>query len=1704
MTQSPEQQVIPYSPSKLPAGSTLIFAPHPDDEVFGCGGAIIRHLQHGDAVKVVIVTNGGFPLTVEQTRSGEEYAKIRKTESRKAAAILGYGDPEFLGYPDNELKNNEQLILHLLQIIHQNDPKIIYLPSKSELHPDHLALSMAATEAARRHPEILTLAYYEIGSVQNANFLLDITDLQEQINLAMNCFESQLAVQDYKYHINALHAYRTYHLQKEVKLAEGYQVISSKTLKNGSDLWQQNLSKKPASQKPKMPETGRPLISVIVRTMNRPELAEALDSIANQTYPEIEVLLVNAKGENLLNMGERCGKFPLRLISKNQPLSRAQAANAGLEAVKGEYFCFLDEDDLMLSGHLETLFSHLHNSPFPAAYDIVERVNDKNEFEFKYDKEFDKTSLLIGNFIPLNAIIFKSEILEKGVCFDPQFPVFEDWDFMIQVALLGDFLFINHPGGIYRNFNTSGVHSDPDKTYQFKKQIFRKWLPALSDTQLKLFIDSIYHLDNRQEFYYFAQLFIQTNTETFSEATSLTQIINGSETKLSFRYLNQEKITGLRFDPLNGFVIVTIKNVLLMKQGKTVETNFKLTSNATHVDGQVYLFDTSDPQIFIDFEEKEGIEVDEVLLQLDYQKTGSEALAYVLGFIEGIMLKNDEELIKQAETTGNLMEPETGLAFNYKSLDDPKPQKQKLAQDFQNIKIEFQESIALKDKKIQELERNLTIKITELETLMSQNQSLQLTKINLDDELHEKLNSLEALQKQVLKSENQLRVLQNSFLIKIPKKTGNIFKALLSNIFTRKIHHTWKVLRDSGIIRKSGLFDESYYLEHNPDVKHSGKSPLKHYLLFGGFEGRNPSKVFDSIYYLDENPDVKQNGYHPLLHYILHGSYEGRKPAPDYYPGDRQQGAFSFWPFHPKYCKMQVIPVSKPHFSPPVNDFSLEVPFKFPLELIKPAPGIAVICHIFYVDLIDEIKNHLTNIPYGFDLFVTTDSEEKRNFITAAFSGWKFGKVDVKTFGNRGRDIAPKLLSWPEVYEKYEYFLHIHTKKTLQEEVLNNWRKYLYDNLLGSEEIVKSVFVAFGCDAKLGIVAPQHFQNVRHAIGWGYNFEIAEKIAEKMAIPISKNGPVDFPSGSMFWARSASIKPLLEQNFTLADFPEESGQIDNTLAHVIERLYFFVCEKTGYKWIKIIHPSGEINTGRSISVEGKEDLPQLIRQIQFPLLADTAFTNFNDGSSNSISHRDFLSANETDHQKLHEYDFLMKNEPIERKYYRKIYENSDYTFLSLDGFIGELKLHNAGKTSKIDFDETFYLQANTDVAMMLSNGSFESGFVHFCLSGSKENRKWSNRQLTKKFNLQPNYPTGMFAPVKIGPHQKIEPLFKTLSTSKEPFLLILFGHLQSDLFYAGYNAFFGDFVPVFDQFSKIILSVESDTIEPGLATQYADKIEVINQKQLKNIQFMPDVIVGFSNHEVNKALAMFNNPERLIYYCQEYEAGFYPFGTDFIKAERAITTPGNIILSTGLLKNFLQKKQLLNKSNVFVTSPEIEVLAVKPEKTKKLFFYFRPEYFHTRNIPEILWETVHRFCETHSGYEIYMVGSIETRFSFEINHNPVFVLSKLPKTDYINLITSCDVVVAMIYSAHPGVIAFQAAASGIPTITNIFDNRDAATLKQISDNIVPFDPVNDLLLDKIELALSMPKGKKSFDQELYGGKKEDLTLSEFILKIWNH
>ena len=78
-------------------------------------------------------------------------------------------------------------------------------------------------------------------------------------------------------------------------------------------------------------------------------------------------------------------------------------------------------------------------------------------------------------------------------------------------------------------------------------------------------------------------------------------------------------------------------------------------------------------------------------------------------------------------------------------------------------------------------------------------------------------------------------------------------------------------IRDSILVKKSGLFDAEWYLEQNKDVAEAKADPVRHYLKFGWREGRNPSPDFDTKKYLEERPDVSAAGICPLVHYIKFG-----------------------------------------------------------------------------------------------------------------------------------------------------------------------------------------------------------------------------------------------------------------------------------------------------------------------------------------------------------------------------------------------------------------------------------------------------------------------------------------------------------------------------------------------------------------------------------------------------------------------------------------------------------------------------------------------------------------------------------------------------------------------------------------------------------------------------------------------------------------
>jgi GT2 family glycosyltransferase len=258
---------------------------------------------------------------------------------------------------------------------------------------------------------------------------------------------------------------------------------------------------------------------------------------------------------------------------------------------------------------------------------------------------------------------------------------------------------------------------------------------------------------------------------------------------------------------------------------------------------------------------------------------------------------------------------------------------------------------------------------------------------------------------------------------------------------------------------------------------------------------------------------------------------------------------------------------------PVENDYSVAVPFNYPLAPLPSSPRLAVIAHVFHESLMAEFQRYLKNIPFRFDLFISTDTSFKRSFIERLFANWNLGYIDIRVLPNRGRDIAPKLIGFKDVYSKYEYILYIHSKQSHHASVLSNWRGFLLENLLGSAHVVESIFSAFHHRPDLGIIASQHFEPVRHWINWGGNFKLARKLAARMGLKIYPTRILDFPSGSMFWARSAALKPLLSLDLSYADFPAETNQIDGTPAHAIERLFYFACEKAAFSWIKVAQPA---------------------------------------------------------------------------------------------------------------------------------------------------------------------------------------------------------------------------------------------------------------------------------------------------------------------------------------------------------------------------------------------------------------------------------------------------------------------------------------------------------------------------------------------------
>lgn len=450
-----EQQVIPYQAMDLRGHRVLVLAPHPDDETFGCGGALLVHRQHQDPVRVIFITSGESG-DWQGGSDTDAFCARREAEAERALACLGINDREFWRYPDRGVNADGWLITRLTEAIRVFGASLIYAPSPLEQHPDHRAVADALRAALRGWEGELRVGFYEVGYALPPNTLVDISSQWETKAAAIQAYESQMRGPNYLAVNHGLSRFRALTLGAQVTAAEAFRVVPVAELEQDA-IWQWQ-----ALQTLQSVSGEAPAVSVIVRTKDRPTLLrEALASLVAQTFHDFEVVVVNDGGQDVSEVIAEYPQLRSTLVQLPHTQGRGAATNAGVDAARGTFIAYLDDDDLYYPSHLATLY------PLLAAQTHLGAVYSDAAFaRYRFDatqqrlalihrwvqssEDFDADRLLFHNTIPNLCVMHRRDAWERVGKFDASLNHYEDWDFFLRLARVYPFHHVSQCTTEYR------------------------------------------------------------------------------------------------------------------------------------------------------------------------------------------------------------------------------------------------------------------------------------------------------------------------------------------------------------------------------------------------------------------------------------------------------------------------------------------------------------------------------------------------------------------------------------------------------------------------------------------------------------------------------------------------------------------------------------------------------------------------------------------------------------------------------------------------------------------------------------------------------------------------------------------------------------------------------------------------------------------------------------------------------------------------------------------------------------------------------------------------------------------------------------------------------------------------------------------------------------------------------------------------------
>lgn len=230
---------------------------------------------------------------------------------------------------------------------------------------------------------------------------------------------------------------------------------------------------------------------------------------------------------------------------------------------------------------------------------------------------------------------------------------------------------------------------------------------------------------------------------------------------------------------------------------------------------------------------------------------------------------------------------------------------------------------------------------------------------------------------------------------------------------------------------------------------------------------------------------------------------------------------------------------------------------------------VAVHLHVFYVDLLEEFLTAFKQFHFSYDLFITTDSDDKKAEIEEILSA-NSQEAQVFVTGNIGRDVLP-MLKLKNYLSTYDFVGHFHTKKSKEADFWagQSWREELIDMLVKPAD---NILAQLQQNPKIGLVIadmPTFFRYNKIVDAWNEHLIAPEMNTLWQKMGMTKK--IDFNAfhtfvmsyGTFVWFKYDALKPLFDLNLTDDDVPEEPLP-QNSILHAIERLLIYIAWNEHY------------------------------------------------------------------------------------------------------------------------------------------------------------------------------------------------------------------------------------------------------------------------------------------------------------------------------------------------------------------------------------------------------------------------------------------------------------------------------------------------------------------------------------------------------------